>query len=91
MEKTPRAIREVLLPEEAGDFDREYRQVLEDAKEQLDLTPVFACLDRWWVVAMSTAQDPEGHRQMLKTADRINRGERVPGTPWSVVKAELGL
>ncbi|MBB6172817.1 hypothetical protein HNR23_002877 [Nocardiopsis mwathae] len=91
MEKAPRAIREVLLPEEAGDFDREYRQVMADAKEQLDLTPVFECLDRWWVVAMSTAQDPEGHRQMLETADRINRGERVSGTPWSVLKAELGL
>lgn len=35
--RSPRAIRVSLLPEEAGDFDREYRQVMREAMETLDL------------------------------------------------------
>ena len=46
---SPRAIRAELLPEETGDFDREYRQVMREAMETLDLTPV---LERWRLVAL---------------------------------------
>jgi hypothetical protein len=44
---TPRAIRAQLLTEEAGDFDREYRRVMAEATETLDLTPVLEMLRRW--------------------------------------------
>ena len=49
---SPRAIRAELLPEETGDFDREYRQVMREAMETLDLTPVLEMLERWRLVAL---------------------------------------
>ena len=87
---SPKEIRDALLPEEVGDFDREFRRVMDDAKERLDLTHVRECLDRWWHVAMSS-RDSEAHRHMLDVADRAERGEEVSTTPWSEVKKRLGL
>ncbi|MFG1873417.1 DUF6247 family protein [Sphaerisporangium sp. NPDC049003] len=88
-DKTPRAIRAALLPEDAGDFDCEYRAVMTEAMEALDLTPVTACLERWWRVAWSSA-DPDGHRAMLDTADRLIRGQDVTTGPLRETLAELG-
>jgi hypothetical protein len=50
----PRSIRGVLLPEEAGDFDREYRAAMAQATETLDLTGVLQLLERWRRVAESS-------------------------------------
>jgi hypothetical protein len=47
-DKTPRAIRAALLPEEIGDFDREFRAVMAEATETLDLTIVTSFVERWW-------------------------------------------
>ena len=88
---TPHAIRAQLLPEEAGDFDREYRSVMAEATETLDLTSVLAMLHRWERVARLTAHDPQAHRWMLRTAAALNAGEDVPMVPWDQVKGELGL
>ena len=88
--RSPRAIRLSLLPEEAGDFDREYRQVMREAMETLDLTPVLEMLERWDRVA-SLSRDPERHRRMLDRAERLQRGEDLPMEPWSAMKARLGL
>lgn len=79
-----------MLPEEAGDFDREYRQVMREAMETLDLTPVLEMLERWSRVAR-LSRDPEAHRRMLDHAERLQRGEDIPTEPWSVTKARLGL
>ena len=87
----PRAIRGRLLPEEAGDFDREYRRVMAEAMETLDLKPVLDMLTRWERVALLTEHDPEGYQQMLRTAERLNAGENLPTRPWAEVKRELGL
>ncbi|MDF5756380.1 DUF6247 family protein [Spongiactinospora sp. TRM90649] len=84
-EKNPRAIRAALLPEDAGNFDREYRAVMTEAMETLDLTPLVAFIERWWRVAWSSA-DPEGHRDMLDTAERLLRGEAVSTRPiWETL------
>ncbi len=87
----PRSIRDRLIPEEAGDFDREYRRVMAEATETLDLQPVLDMLTRWERVALMTDDDPEGHRRMLRTIERLKAGEDVPTVPWEQVKRDLGL
>lgn len=87
----PRSIRGRLLPEEAGDFDREYRRVMAEAIEALDLNPVLDMLTRWERVALLTEDDPEGYEQMLSTSERLNAGENLSTRPWAEVKRELGL
>ena len=88
--KTLRAIREALLPEDKGDFDREFRAVMAEATESLDLTVVTSFIDRWWRVAWSSAES-EGHQRMLDNAAGLNRGEAVPTEAWSATRARLGL
>jgi len=58
----PRAIRAGLLPEEAGDFDREFRAAMSAATETLDLTGVLDLLERWRRVARSS-RDERAHRR----------------------------
>lgn len=89
-DKTPRAIRTALLPEDLADFDREYRAVMREATETLDLTPVTAFIERWWRVAWSSA-DPAGHRAALDTAARLLQGENIPTRPVRDSLAERGL
>lgn len=87
----PRSIRDRLIPEEAGDFDREYRRVMAEATETLNLQPVLDMLTRWERVARMTDHDPEGHRRMLHTIERLKAGEDVPTVPGDEVKRRLGL
>ena len=86
----PKAIRAGLLPEEAGDFDREYRRAMAEATETLDLTNVLGVLRRWQRVALSS-RDPEAHRRMLRKAGLLLAGEPVATEPWDVTKVRLGL
>jgi hypothetical protein len=86
----PRTIRAKLIPEEVGDFDREYREVMAVAIESRDLNPVWEMLERWRRVAR-VSEDPDAHRRMLETARRLQAGEHVPTTPWSEIKTRLGL
>jgi hypothetical protein len=88
---SPREIRAALFGEEVGHFDREYRQVMADAAESLDLSGVLAMLERWRRVAWSSRDDPDVHRTMLDNAARLNAGEYVATVPWEQVKARLGL
>lgn len=73
--QTPRAIREALLPEEAGQFDSEWRRAMSRSAERLDLAEVYAVLDRWRGIAALSRADPEAHRRMLRRADRIMAGD----------------
>ena len=88
---TPREIRSQLLPEEVEGFDSEYRSVMAEATEPLDLTPVHELLRRWGRIARLTQHDPQAHRRMLWMAAALNAGEDVPMTPWRQVKSDLGL
>jgi hypothetical protein len=88
---SPREIRAALVAEEAGHFDREYRQAMADAAESLDLSGVLAMLERWRRVAWSTRDDPEAHRRMLDNAGRLSAGENLATVPWQQVKTQLGL
>ncbi|WP_026116120.1 DUF6247 family protein [Nocardiopsis kunsanensis] len=87
---SPKEIRDALLPEGVGDFDSEFRRVMDDAKERLDLTALHEFLEHWRWIAISS-QDPEAHRHMIDVADRLERGENVPATPWSEAKKQMGL
>ena len=89
-EKTPKAVRAGLLPEDVPEFDREFRLAMAEATETFDLATVTACLERWWRVAWSSA-DPAGHRRMGERADQLLRGEGLPTTSWEQMKAQLGL
>lgn len=87
----PRSIRAALLPEEAGDFDREFRAAMTEATESLDLTGVLQVLERWRRVAESS-RDSVAHRRMLQHADDLTHGRAAVATePWPVTKARLGL
>jgi hypothetical protein len=90
VELAPKAIRAALLPDEAGDFDREYRRAMAEATETLDLTVVLGVLRRWRRVAWSS-RDPQAHRRMLAQADRLNAGESITSEPWQETKSRLGL
>jgi hypothetical protein len=89
----PRSIRGALLPEEAGDFDREYRAAMAQATETLDLTGVLQLLERWRRIAESS-RDVRAHRRMLERADQLSRGDtagEVSTEPWLVTRTRLGL
>jgi hypothetical protein len=88
---SPRAIRAALLPEEVGDFDREFRREMATATETLDLSGVTAMLARWQRVALSSSQDPQAHRRMLAHAATLAVGGQVSRVPWDQTKARLGL
>jgi hypothetical protein len=70
----PTEIRRHLLPEEAGQFDREWRAAMARSAEALDLTEVYRVLGRWRDIAAMTQADPEAHRHMLYRAQRILAG-----------------
>jgi hypothetical protein len=82
-EPSPRSIRAALLPEDVGTFDSEYRQVMAEAIETLDLK-------RWRRIAWSSA-DPVAHHRMLRNAARLEAGQDVPTESWTTTRARLGL
>lgn len=87
-------MRAALIPEEAAEFDQQWRAVMARATESLDLTEVLATLEAWRRVAWSTsAVGPDGHRRMLARAERRARtGERgTDAVSWDELSARLGL
>ncbi|MGH3602675.1 MAG: DUF6247 family protein, partial [Pseudonocardiaceae bacterium] len=51
---TPAEVRAALIPEEAAEFDQQWRDVMASATETLDLSEVLATLDSWRRVARLT-------------------------------------
>jgi Family of unknown function (DUF6247) len=91
---SPALVRAALQPEDAAEFDRQWREVMGRATRELDLTEVHRTLDNWRRVAwVTTATGPERYRAVLASAEeRLRTGERHPqAMPWSQLKAELGL
>jgi Family of unknown function (DUF6247) len=89
----PRSIRDVLLPEEAGGFDREYRAAMAQATESLDLTGVLQVLERWRRVAESS-RDAQAHQRMLRNAGLLGRAgtaDEITTEAWSVTRSRLVL
>ncbi|WP_028934276.1 DUF6247 family protein [Pseudonocardia spinosispora] len=91
---SPAEVRACLIPEEAAQFDEDWREALMRAVHELDLTEVHAVLDSWRRTAIVTqAKGPDAYRTMLESAARrLRTGERAEGAvPWSEIKARLGL
>ena len=64
------------------------RWTMAGAAESLDLSGVVSMLRRWQRVAWSTQDNPDAHRHMLASANRLSAGGDV-GTeslPWRVVQ-----
>jgi hypothetical protein len=91
---SPAEVRAALIPEEAAEFDRQWREVMERATRDLDLTEVHRTLESWRRVAwITTTHGPEQHRKMLASVEeRIRTGARAPGAvSWDQLKVDLGL
>lgn len=86
-------VRAALIPEEAVEFERDWRAVLAKAAETLDLSEVLETLESWRLVAeVTTAAGPEEHRAMYRRAASRLTGEDVPANePLARTKARLGL
>jgi hypothetical protein len=87
-------VRAALIPENAAEFDRQWREVMAKAIEILDLTEVLETLESWRRVAWLTmANGPDGYRRLLAKADHALRtGEPLAGSvPWHQLKAALEL
>jgi len=91
---SPAEVRAALTAEVAAALDRQWRALMAQATERLDLTEVLKALEGWrqvdWV---TSAHGPEVYRRTLASAEaRRQSRERAPGAlPWAQLKAELGL
>lgn len=90
---SPAEVRAALVPEEAEEFQRDWRDVMARAAETLDLSEVLDTLESWRLVAQLTAAaGPEQHRAMYRRAAASLTGEDIPATePLVRTKARLGL
>ncbi|MFP5346329.1 MAG: DUF6247 family protein [Actinomycetes bacterium] len=82
---TPAQIRGALGDQEAVEFSRQWRTVMDRARDRLDLSEVHDVLEAWRRVAWLTSElGTEGYRAMLSSAEERRRtGERAAGsTRW---------
>ena len=81
-DRSPRALRAALPPEDHDLFDREYRSALDQAKLSYDLTPVQQFQTRWWMTAVLKA-DPVEYAETIQAAEQaveyLERGQTPPG------------
>jgi hypothetical protein len=91
---SPSEVRAALTPEDAADFDEQWRVAMAQATRDLDLTEVHSMLDSWRRAAILTTHlGHAGYRRMMNSAEyRLRTGERAEGsTPWLDLKVQLGL
>jgi Family of unknown function (DUF6247) len=90
---SPAEVRSALIPEEAAEFDQEWREAMGRATETLDLSEVLKTLDSWRRVArLTAAAGAAAHRAMYRRAAARLTGEDVPADePLLRTKARLGL
>lgn len=94
VDATPAQIRDALTPEDVTEFDRQWRKVMNQAMDRLDLSEVHKVLEAWRRVAwLTVASGPHEYRQtMASAAQRLRTGERGAGSvPWHQLRAKLGL
>jgi hypothetical protein len=90
---TPAEVRAALIPEEAAEFDQQWREVMAAATESLDLSEVLATLESWRRVArLTVVSGHEAHRAMYRRAAARLVGADIPSDePLPLTKARLGL
>ncbi len=88
---TPAAIRNALLPEDQARFDTAYQQTLVIAREDMVLTELFRCLERWRRVAL-LQRDPARFASIVRRAAERLTGEPVPADePLNLTRRHVGL
>jgi hypothetical protein len=90
---SPAEVRAALIPEEAAEFDQQWREVMARATESQDLAEVLQVLDSWRRVArLTVAAGAEAHRGMYRWAAARLAGAPIPADePLARTKARLGL
>lgn len=93
VDASPAEVRAALIPEEAAEFDQQWREVMARATETLDLSEVLEVLESWRRVArLTAASGPDEHRAMYRRAAVVLTGEGIPvDEPLARTKARLGL
>ncbi len=89
---SPAQIRQALTPEDATDFDHQWRRLMRRATDNLDLTEVHEALESWRRVAwMTSAHGPDIYRKALASAEqRLGTDERADGAvSWDQLKAGM--
>jgi Family of unknown function (DUF6247) len=88
---TPAAIRDALLDEDRAVFDTAYRRSLAAARDSLDLTELFRCLEHWRRVAV-LRRDPDRFTSIARRAAERLTGERTPADePLAETRRRAGL
>jgi hypothetical protein len=89
---SPAEVRAALIPEEAVEFEREWRRALAGAAETLELAEVEETLESWRRVArLTAAAGAERHRAMYRRAATRLTGTDIPtDEPVARTKARLG-
>ena len=88
--RTPAGIRAALTGEDRADFERGYQAALARAGSDFDLTPIHDLLGHWWQIAVLRT-DRAAHQRTMDAAAALRTGRPVPSTPWTQVRAELGI
>lgn len=85
---SPAEVRAALIPEEAGEFDRD----MADATKTRDSAVLRETLESWRRIAwVTSANGPDAHRRMWRRAAAKFTGEDIPtDEPLQVTKARLG-
>ncbi|HYZ07066.1 MAG TPA: DUF6247 family protein [Pseudonocardiaceae bacterium] len=88
---TPAAIRDALLPEDGVEFEAAYQRALATAREDLDLTELFRCLEHWRRVAL-LQRDPGRFASIARRAAERLTGEPAPADePLAQTRRRAGL
>ncbi len=87
----PGAIRDALLDDDRARFDAAYQQSLSAARDTLDLTELFRCLEHWRRVAL-LQRDPDRFASIARRAAERLTGEPVPADePLTETRRRAGL
>ncbi|PVZ05800.1 DUF6247 family protein [Actinomycetospora cinnamomea] len=88
---SPATIRSFLLPEDRPRFVEAYEAALDEARQTLNLTPVYDVVEDWRRVALVQA-DPARFRRAVERVAETLAGEPVPSDePFEVTRARAGL
>jgi uncharacterized protein DUF6247 len=87
----PAAIRDALLDEDQPRFDAAYQRALAAARDSLDLTELFRCLEHWRRLAL-LQRDPGRFTSIARRAAERLSGEPVPADePLAETRRRAGL
>jgi Family of unknown function (DUF6247) len=87
----PAAIRDALLEEDQLRFDAAYQRTLATARDSLDLTELFRCLEHWRRLAL-LQRDPARFTSIARRAAERLSGEPVPlDEPLAQTRRRAGL